>query len=74
MIKQVRFKEHLDTTEDPSTSTPVGQHFQMPGHSSKDVEMVPFEKVMGDKATRKHRERYFINKYNLIKKGLNLIL
>ena len=70
----LRVKGHQDTTEDPSTTTPVGQYFQLPGHSRADMEMVPFEKVMGDRATRKQRERFYINKYNMIKKGLNLVL
>ena len=70
----VRFKEHLDSTEDPGTTTPVGQHFQSAGHSKTDMEMIPFEKVKGDRATRQQRERFFINNNNLITHGLNLNL
>ena len=65
------FKDHLDSAEDPLTTTPVGQHFQSPGHTKADMELVPFEKVYGDSATRKQRERHFINIYNLITHGLN---
>jgi hypothetical protein len=70
----VRFKEHLDSAEDPGTTTPVGQHFQSAGHSKTDMVMIPFEKVKGDRATRKQRERFFINNNNLITHGLNLNL
>ena len=67
----VRFKEHLDSAEDPATPTPVGQHFQSVGHSKADMEMVPFERVIGNSAVRKQRERFFINLNNMITKGLN---
>ena len=70
----VRFKEHLDSAEDPGTTTPVGQHFQSAGHSKTDMVMIPFEKVKGDRATRQQRERFFINNNNLITHGLNLNL
>ena len=30
-----RFKEHLDSSEEPATATPVGQHFQSAGHTNK---------------------------------------
>ena len=40
--RSVRFKEHLDSAEDPATSTPVVRHFQSAVHSKADMEMVPF--------------------------------
>ena len=49
----------MDSTEDPGTTTPVGQHFQSAGHYKTDMEMIPFEKVKGDRATRQQRERFF---------------
>ena len=67
----MRFKEHLDSAEDPVTPTPVGQHFQLAGHSKADMERVPFERVIGNSAVRKQRERFFINSNNMITKGLN---
>ena len=70
----VRFKEHLDTAEDPDTTNPIGQHFQSAGHTKTDMKMIPFEKVQGNgnSATRKQREGFFINTYNLIIHVLNL--
>ena len=69
-----RFKEHLDTSEDPETKCPAGLHFQLPGHSKKEMEMVPLELVRGCRATRKIRERNLINQHEMIRYGLNLIL
>ena len=51
-----RFKEHQDSSEDPYTTCPVGLHFQLPGHSKTDIELVPIMIVSGDKAVRKERE------------------
>jgi hypothetical protein len=70
----IRFKEHLDSTEDPGTTTPVGQHFKSAGHSITDMEMIPFEKVKADRATRKQRKQFFISNKNLITHGMNLKL
>ena len=70
----VRFKEHLDSAEDQATSTSVGQHFQSAGHTKADMEMIPFEKVHGNTAVRKQRERLYINHHNMISKGLNCVL
>ena len=65
----LRFKEHMDSAEDPDTSTPVGQHFQSAGHTKTDI-----EKVQGDRAIRKQRERFYINQNILITHGLSLNL
>ena len=39
------FEEHQDSSEDPETKCPVGVHFQLPGHSKKDMELIPLEIV-----------------------------
>ena len=69
-----RFKEHQDSSEDPNTTCPVGLHFQLPGHSKNDIELVPIEIVIGDKAVRKEREKMLINNYQMIQFGLNIRL
>ena len=33
----VRFKQHKDSAERQGTPCLVGQHFQLPGHSTKDM-------------------------------------
>ena len=62
-----RFKELLDSREDPNTKSPVGIHFQLPGHSKKDMELILLEIVRSCKATRKIRERILINKFKMIR-------
>ena len=58
-----RFKDHQESKEDPGTSCPVGLHFQLTGHSKKDMEMVPLEIVRGNTAVSKIRERNLINNF-----------
>ena len=70
----VRFKEHKDSAETADTPCPVGQHFQLPGHSTRDMVMVPLELVRGDMATRKQRERKLINEHMMIRFGMNVRL
>ena len=54
------------------TTIPVGEHFQLPGHSVSDLVFIPVEKIYSRNIfVRKARERYLINKYNLIDSGLN---
>ena len=69
-----RFKEHKDSAQTPDTTCPVGQHFQLPGHSVRDMEMLPVEVVRGDVATRKVRERNLINTHQMIRFGMNVRL
>ena len=69
-----RFKEHLDSSEDADTNCPVGVHFQLPGHSKHDKELIPIDIVKGNKAGKKARERMLINQYKMITFGLNVRL
>ena len=69
-----RFREHRDSAEDPETTCPVGIHFQLPGHSKNNMEMIPLEIVRGCRATRKQRERNLINRHQMIRFGLNINL
>ena len=55
-----------------NTVTPVGQHFRGRGHSAENFEFTPFEKIYSkDPYIRKIREKYWINKFNMIDAGLN---
>ena len=68
----LRYVEHEDDARDPNTTKPIGLHFQLPGHSVKDMEMIPVEKVRGGIAVRKIRELALIRKYKLASHlGLN---
>ena len=54
------------------TDKPVGEHFQGVGHSVSDMRFTPVEKVFSNNIfVRKARERLMINKFDLIRKGMN---
>ena len=67
----LRYVQHEDSVREVDTTKEVGLHFQLPGHSTADMEMVPIEKVRGGRAARKARERMLIRKYKLVQYGLN---
>ena len=67
----LRYVKHEDSVKDIDTTKEVGLHFQLPGHSTADMEIVPIEQVRGGKAARKARERMLIRKYQLVRYGLN---
>ena len=69
----------MDSQADPSTkgsksTRTVGKHFQLPGHSTRDMEMIPVEIVRGDLATRRQREKNLINRLQMLRFGLNVFL
>ena len=43
----VRLKENKDSAQTGVAPCPVGQHFQLPGHSTRDMVMIPLEVVRG---------------------------
>ena len=50
----------------------MGEHFQGVGHSVSDMRFTPVEKVFSNNIfVRKARERLMINKFDLIRKGMN---
>ena len=73
-----RFTEHHATVTmqcHQQTTTPVGQHFRLPGHSVSDCVFVPVEKIWSNNVfVRKARERRMINQLGLIEHGLNKCL
>ena len=66
-----RYTEHEDSCKDSSTTKVVGLHFQLPGHSPANLEMVPIEKVWGGRAARKARERALIRGHQMVRYGIN---
>ena len=63
-----RFQEHRGTITNLSqrtTTKPVGEHFHLPGHSIKDIQIIPIEKVRSDDPwIRKAREQFYIRKFD----------
>ena len=60
------------------TNHPVGQHFNSPGHSVADLQVIGIEKVFPSRKKnsnlselRKIRESYWINKYDCVRYGAN---
>ena len=71
-----RFQEHRGSVTNPKqfgTSKPVGAHFQQPGHSVRDMNILPIEKIRSkDPFVRKIRESFYIKKLDTLEPfGLN---
>ena len=67
-----RFAEHLYSTTDITTSSPVGKHWQLPGHTLQHLEFLPVEKLWTRcKVTLRQRERDLINTTGVLGAGLN---
>ena len=71
-----RFTEHRQATNNPShanATAAVPTHFNLPGHSIKDMKLIPLELQPTNNASRrKAREAYFIGKgQTLTPHGIN---
>ena len=72
-----RFKEHRQATNNPNHSNAtaaVPTHFNLPGHSSKDMRLIPLElqRPSNNGSRRKAREAYLIERERtLFPNGLN---
>ena len=76
---QQRCREHKGTITFPcheETKAPVGRHYRdTPGHTVADFTFLPIEKIRSsDPFVRKSRERMYINRFQMIQKGLNINL
>ena len=67
-----RYVQHEDSARDPATTKEVGLHFQQPGHSTNDIEMIPIEKIRRSRAVRKIREKRLIREHQLVRYGINV--
>lgn len=67
-----RFREHVGYVRNDNQSQPTGHHFNLPGHSLSNMQVVILESCKENSPTyRKLREQYFINQFNTLAKGLN---
>ena len=72
-----RFQEHRQATNNPNHSNAtaaVSSHFNLPGHSSKDMRLIPLElqRPSNNRSQRKAREAYLIERgITLSPNGLN---
>ena len=69
---RVRFGQHKGDILN-ARPKPVAEHFNLPGHSLKNVIFIGVEKVMPprDKFLREQRESYYIRKTNAVQDGAN---
>lgn len=56
-----RFDEHRRSVENPhhlSCSTPTSEHFNLPGHSTKDVQLIPLESLRNSRDSVEKRVKH----------------
>ena len=71
-ILKYRLAEHRGYVTNNVTSQATGAHFNLPGHSLANMNIVILEQVKKkDKEYRKERERYLIQKFNTFSEGMN---
>ena len=71
MIK-ARLSDHRVYINNQVIAVTTGDHFNLPGHSLADLQLIILEQVKKEDETyRKEREKYFINKFNTFYGGLN---
>ena len=70
-----RFSQHLSavrSTNENIKQTAVGEHFNLPGHSTANMKVTVLEKCRQNSSLyRKARESFFINKFETKRLGLN---
>ena len=69
-----RFSEHKGYVNSiiNTKATATGEHFNQPGHSSRNMKITIIEKVKNNEPNyRKERESYHIKKFNTFYKGIN---
>ena len=68
-----RFYEHHRDAEKHDLKKPCGPHFNGPGHSPSDMNIVAIERVFPnhDHYLRRRRETYWINRYQSVDYGAN---
>jgi hypothetical protein len=66
-----RCTEHRGSVRNQQDNA-VGTHFSLPGHSLDDFSFQPIEKVRSrDPFVQKARESFWIQKYEVLEKGMN---
>ena len=63
------------TPLDALTHSAVANHFRLTGGTKDDLRVTPVIRVKSNNPwVRLHLERQFINKYNLVEDGINVVL
>jgi hypothetical protein len=67
-----RLMEHLGHIRRKETNQPIGNHFNLPGHSQDNVTISILERVkVNNILYRQEREKYLIKKFNTFYSGMN---
>ena len=67
-----RLADHRGYVNQERVNYVTGAHFNQPGHTLSDLKITILERSKKtDSSYRKERERYFINKFNTLHKGMN---
>ena len=67
-----RINEHIGYAKNNHLSKTTGHHFNLPGHTWKNMTFTIIEKVKeSDTIYRQEREKFFINKFGTYHKGMN---
>ena len=67
-----RFADHRGYVVNKHVDKATGAHFNLPGHSLSHMKFTILEQVKVNSDTyRKEREKYFINKFDTLNRGMN---
>ena len=69
---ETRISQQLGYVSRNEQDRATGKHFNLPGHSAADMEVMVIEKIhQSDAFYRKEREHHHIQNMDLVRKGLN---
>ena len=67
-----RLAEHIGYVKSKNINQPTGEHFNLPGHTLSNMNILILEKVKNFNTNyRKEREKYLIRKFNTYYNGMN---
>ena len=67
-----RISDHKTYIRSEKLNQPVGEHFNLPGHSIDNLTVIILEKVkVNNELYRKEREKYLIRKFDTYHNGMN---
>ena len=71
-MMKARLSDHKGYINNQVIAVTTGFHFNLPGHSLVDLQLIILEWAKKEDETyRKEREKYFINYFNTFYRGMN---
>ena len=71
-MMKARLSDHRGYINNQVIAVTTGDHFNLPGHSLADLQLIILEQAKKEDETyKKEREKYFINKFNTFYGGMN---